>query len=34
MMSHYKDLKEKAAKRKDFFDITTTMKQIDQLLSE
>lgn len=32
--NYYKDLKEKAAKRKDFFDITTTMKQIDQLLSE
>lgn len=31
---YYLDLKEKAAKRKDFFDITTTMKQIDQLLSE
>ena len=32
--NYYLDLKEKAAKRKDFFDITTTMKQIDQLLSE
>lgn len=32
--NYYQDLKEKAAKRKDFFDITTTMKQIDQLLSE
>lgn len=32
--NYYQDLKEKAAKRKDFFDITTTMKQINQLLSE
>lgn len=32
--NYYQDLKEKAAKRKGFFDITTTMKQIDQLLSE
>lgn len=32
--SYYQDLKEKAAKRKKFFDIHTTMKQVDQLLSE
>lgn len=32
--NYYQDLKEKTAKRKDFFDITPTMKQIDQLLSE
>ncbi|MBQ4055969.1 MAG: glycosyltransferase [Bacteroidaceae bacterium] len=32
--NYYLDLKEKAAKRKDFFDIHTTMKQIEQLLSE
>ena len=31
---YYQDLKEKAAKRKDFFDINTTMQQIDNLLSE
>ena len=32
--NYYLDLKEKAAKRKEFFDIHTTMKQIEQLLSE
>jgi glycosyltransferase involved in cell wall biosynthesis len=31
---YYQDLKEKATKRKDFFDINTTMQQIDNLLSE
>ena len=29
---YYQDLKEKAAKRKDFFDINTTMRLIDNLL--
>ena len=32
--SYYQDLKEKAAKRKDYFNINTTMQQIDNLLSE
>ena len=31
---YYQNLKEKATKRKDFFDINTTMQQIDNLLSE
>lgn len=31
---YYQILKEKTAKRKDFFDINTTMQQIDNLLSE
>ena len=30
---YYQDLKEKAAKRKNFFEINTTMRQIDNLLS-
>ena len=30
---YYQDLKEKTTKRKDFFDINTTMQQIDNLLS-
>lgn len=32
--SYYQDLKEKAAKRKEFFDIKTTIEQIDFLLRE
>ena len=34
LMMCYQDLKEKAAKRKEFFDIKTTIEQIDFLLRE